>query len=132
MLYLIASSTDAELRKTYYQQMLDVYYDKFSGALKEAKLDPLKLYPRASFYSDLGVVGPACFIIANTAFWLASGLQEDGHVRSMRVWSTEEEKAMAVESYKCLIKALIDDFFTYGYLCECAKYGCSHQSTSCK
>lgn len=112
--------------------MLDVYYDKFSSALKEAKLDAIKLYPRASFYSDLEVVGPACIIIANTAFWLASGLQEHGHVRSMRVWSTAEEKAMAVKSYKCLIKALIDDFFTYGYLCECGKYGCSHRSTSCK
>lgn len=112
--------------------MLEVYYEIFSNALNQAKLEPRTLYPRTSLYSDLRVVGPACFIIANTALWLASGLQEDGHVRSKRVWNTEEEKAMAVESYKCLIKALIDDFTTYGYLCMCGKSECTHQSTSCK
>lgn len=112
--------------------MLQVYYDKFSIALNEANLEPSKLYPETSFHSDLRVVAPACFITANTALWLASGLQEDGHVRSMRIWNTQEEKAMAVENYKGLIKSLIDDFCTYGYLCMCGKSECMHQSTLCK
>lgn len=112
--------------------MLEVYYEKFSSALKEAKLDPKNFYPKQSFFSDLEAVGPACFIIANTALWLASGLQEDGHVRSVRVWNTEEEKAMAVESYKGLIKAIIDDFHIYGYICMCNHPGRMHPSTSCK
>lgn len=112
--------------------MLQVYYDKFCSAVNEASLEPKKLYSKSVFRSDLVVVAPACFIIANTALWLASGLQEEGHVRSMRVWNTEEEKAMAVESYKGLIKALIDDFCAYGFLCMCGKSECMHQSTSCK
>lgn len=112
--------------------MLDIYYDKFSSSLIEANLDPNKLYPQTSLYSDLQIVGPACFIIANTALWLASGLQEDGHVRSMRVWNTAKEKAMAIKSYKCLIKTLIDDFCSYGYLCMCGKSGCMHKPTSNK
>lgn len=112
--------------------MLQVYYNKFSSALKDANLEPQKVYPKPLFYLDLQHVGPACFIIANTALWLANGLQEDGHVRSKRVWNTEEEKTIAVESYKGLIKALIDDFYAYDYLCMCGKPECTHQSTSCK
>lgn len=101
--------------------------------MQEANLVPEKLYPKSLFYLDLHHVAPACFIIANTALWLASGLQKEGHVKSNNVWNTEEEKATAIKRYMGLIKAIIDDFYTYDYLCKCGKSDCRHRSTkSCK
>lgn len=116
MLYLIISSTDTNLRRSHYYQLLDIYYQTFEQLLKEVGLESQCLYSRQSFDQDLRVVWPACLITANTALWLSNGLQEEGHVRSKHVWSTREEKDIAVGRYKEIIKAIIDDFCDYGYL----------------
>ncbi|KAG6457551.1 uncharacterized protein LOC115448243 [Manduca sexta] len=115
-LYLIISSTDSHLRKDHYNNLLDTYYHSFDQMLKEASLNSANTYSRQMFDQDLELVWPACLITANTALWLSSGLQEEGHVRSKKVWSTPEEKERASNSYKQIIKAIIDDFSCYGYL----------------
>lgn len=84
--------------------------------LSKAGLNSEIEYSRVMFDSDLKVVGPACFIIANTALWLSNGLQKEGHVRSKNPWNTEEEEVEAVNRYKSAIIGIIEDFVGYGYL----------------
>ncbi|XP_013186075.2 uncharacterized protein LOC106131508 isoform X1 [Amyelois transitella] len=115
-LYLIISSTNSELRHQHYGELLTVYYEMFATVLKEAGLNPDFLYSKDMFYSDLKTVGPACFIVANTALWLSNGLQKEGHVRSKTPWNTKEEEIDAVNSYKLAIVGIIEDFIKYGYL----------------
>lgn len=115
-IYLIISSTNTELRQKYFHQLLDTYYQTFDKSLNEAGLDSQEMYSRQMFEKDSEVVAPACFIMANTALWLSNGLQEEGHVRSKQVWTTETEKERAVNKYKGIVKAMIDDLTSYGYL----------------
>lgn len=114
-LYLIISSTTTELRRKHYHQLLDIYYQAFDQNLKESGLNSRLLYSTQRFAKDLKIVAPACFITANTALWLSNGLQEEGHVRSKKVWTTTKEKEEAVEAYKSVIVSIIDDFYKYGY-----------------
>lgn len=115
-MYLIISSTSTILRNRYFLEILDIYYRTFESALKEAGLNSEEIYSRPMFDYDLKVVSPACLITANTALWLSNGLQQEGHVRSKLVWNTEEEKEIAVNKYKEIVKAIIDDLSYYGYL----------------
>lgn len=116
MLYLIVSSTSAALRKEHFSRMVDVYYQTFEQILKYANLNPENIYSKEMLEHDLKIVGPACLIVANTAIWLASGLQEEGHVRSKIVLKTEEGKLMAVAKYKNIISSIIDDLSDKNYL----------------
>lgn len=84
--------------------------------LSEATLISDKVYSREMFNNDLKIVWPACLITANTALWLSSGLQQEGHVRSKLVWNTSEEMERAVNNYKNKIKSIINDFCSYGFL----------------
>ncbi|XP_028025365.1 uncharacterized protein LOC114239395 [Bombyx mandarina] len=113
-LYLIISSTDTELRQKHFHKLLDTYFQTFDQMLSEATLD--KVYSREMFNNDLKIVWPACLITANTALWLSSGLQQEGHVRSKLVWNTSEEMERAVNNYKNKIKSIINDFCSYGFL----------------
>ncbi|KAI8437580.1 hypothetical protein MSG28_011864 [Choristoneura fumiferana] len=119
ILYLITSSTDSDLRHNHVGMLLDTYYKTFESYLRAAGKDAANIYPKESFESDLKVVGPAVFIVANTALWLSNGLQQQGHVRSKQILSTDEEKSNAVRKYTSLIKSIIDDYTSYGYLCAC-------------
>ncbi|VVD03612.1 unnamed protein product [Leptidea sinapis] len=62
-----------------YLKLLNIYYETFEEILNEAQLNVGTLYSREMFNEDLSSVAPACLIIANTAIWLSSGLQEEGH-----------------------------------------------------
>lgn len=115
VLFLILSSTDTYLRKNYFYNFLNIYYETFISVLKEVNIDTDK-YSRRNFDYDLTVVGPACFIIANTALWLSNGLQQEGHVRSKQVLTTEEEKLKAISLYTEIVVNLLDDLKSYGYL----------------
>lgn len=115
-LYLIISSTNAELRHKYYHLLLDTYYQTFDNTLKETGLNSQWMYSTQKFARDLKIVAPACFITANTALWLSNGLQEEGHVRSKKVLTTPEEKEGAVNAYKSVVGSIMDDFYKYGYL----------------
>ncbi|XP_052754017.1 uncharacterized protein LOC113520372 [Galleria mellonella] len=114
-LFFIITSTQSELRHKHYQELLDIYYQTFNKVLKEVGLDSHTLYSKKMLYDDLKIVAPACFIVANTALWLSNGLQQEGHVRSKNIWTTDEEKEMAVNKYKSVIKNILDDFVSYGY-----------------
>ncbi|KAJ0172212.1 hypothetical protein K1T71_012185 [Dendrolimus kikuchii] len=114
-LYLIISSTSTHLRQKHYYSLLDLYYQAFEQTLAEAGLVSHNVYSRELFNKDLNVIWPACFIMANTALWLSSGLQEEGHVRSKQILENEEDKNKAVTEYKTIIKVILDDFSTYGY-----------------
>lgn len=115
-LYLIISSTSTELRQNYYGQLLDTYYQTFDQMLRIGGLDAEQVYSRQMFDQDLKVVAPACVVTANCALWLSNGLQEEGHVRSKIVWSTQEEKEQALIKYRGIVKAIIDDCCKYGYM----------------
>ncbi|XP_050672443.1 uncharacterized protein LOC126970524 isoform X1 [Leptidea sinapis] len=116
VLYLIVSSTTSELRHRYYPQLLNIYYETFEEILNEAQLNVGTLYSRAMFNEDLSSVAPACLIIANTAIWLSSGLQEEGHVRSKVQLNTDFEKKMAAEHYEDRLTRIIEDLKSYEYL----------------
>ncbi|CAG4966166.1 unnamed protein product [Parnassius apollo] len=116
VLYLITCSTSSELRKECYSVLLDIYYKTLSEFLCMAKFDKVITYSNSQFYSDFKLVAPACFIMANTSFLLWHGLLEEGLVRSKQIWQTESEKAKAVDQYKSVIKGIIDDYQSYGYL----------------
>lgn len=114
-LYLIITSSDTELRRRHFPNLLQVYYETFEKFLKEAGLSK-EVYSRNDFEYDLKVITPACLIVANTALWLSNGLQEEGHVRSKKIPKTPQEKAEFAENYKVVIKNIIDDLKDYGYL----------------
>ncbi|KAL4702698.1 hypothetical protein ACJJTC_011563 [Scirpophaga incertulas] len=116
ILYLITSSVDSDLRRIHFTDLLNIYYDKFSEILRNVGMKSSVVYPRQKFESDLKTVSPACFIIANTAFWLSNGLQQEGHVRSKLVLTTPEEKEAAANKYRKVIKDIIEDYVGYGYL----------------
>ncbi|KAJ8709200.1 hypothetical protein PYW07_009026 [Mythimna separata] len=116
VMYLIISSTNTKLRNKYLHQLLDIYFRTFEMILKELGLESKEIYSRQMFDKDLKVVSPACVIAANTALWLSNGLQEVGHVRSKNVLNTKEEKAMALDTYKGIVKAIMDDLSRFGYL----------------
>ncbi|XP_041983104.1 uncharacterized protein LOC121736113 [Aricia agestis] len=113
LLYLIVSSTDTELRRTHFHDLINIYYDTLTDSLNTLSVSVK--YGRTLLDEDLKVVSPACFIVANTAIWLSSGLQEEGHVRSKIQWTTEDEKRTAVNSYKNIISNLMEDLTSYGY-----------------
>ncbi|XP_063832599.1 uncharacterized protein LOC135081744 [Ostrinia nubilalis] len=115
-LFLITTSTNSHLRKKHYYELLDLYYNTFDQILRDANLVPQQVYSRQMFDQDLKTVGPACFIIANTALWLSNGLQEVGHVRSKQVFESHEEKEEAVNRYRSIIQSIIEDYRSYGYL----------------
>lgn len=114
-LYLIISSTNRQLRENHFHSLLDLYYQMFEKILTESGLSAKNAYSREMFEKDLRIVWPACLIVANTALWLSSGLQEQGHVKSKHILKTQEEKDEAVIQYKMIIKAIIDDLSTFGY-----------------
>ncbi|CAH2095357.1 unnamed protein product [Euphydryas editha] len=116
VLYLIVSSTTTVLRKDYFKQLLDIYYQSFEETLTQENLKPNDVYSRDMFQYDLQIVGPACLIVANTAIWLSSGLQQEGHVRSKIIPITDAEKIEAVRKYTNIITSIIDDLKNYGYL----------------
>ncbi|XP_039759951.1 uncharacterized protein LOC120633699 [Pararge aegeria] len=116
VLYLIMSSTCSSLRKKHFKHLLDVYYETFEQALNQANLNSKEIYSRAVLEDDLVIVGPTCLIMANTAIWLASGLQEEGHVKSKIVLSTDAEKSKAVAQYKNIISGIIDYLLDNNYL----------------
>ncbi|CAB3233417.1 unnamed protein product [Arctia plantaginis] len=115
-LYLILSSTNTDVRRKHYYQLLDIYYDTFQEMLKEGGLESEQVYSRQMLDHDLKVIAPACVITANCALWLSSGLQEEGHVRSKITWSTPEEKDKAVNKYRQIVRSIIDDCCNYGYI----------------
>ncbi|KAM3961193.1 uncharacterized protein ACR2FA_004746 [Aphomia sociella] len=116
ILFLITTSTNSELRHKYYNELLDIYYKTFDQTLKEVGLESHLLYSRQMFEEDLKIVGPGCFIVANTALWLSSGLQQEGHVRSKNILKTNEDRERALNKYKTVIKNILDDYINYGYL----------------
>ncbi|XP_014364282.2 uncharacterized protein LOC106715496 [Papilio machaon] len=116
VLYLITSSADSKLRQEHFSSLIDIYHSTLLEFVKDANIK--NVYSHRQLDQDLKIVGPACFIVANTALWLSSGLQQEGHVRSKKVLQTESEIAMAVDNYKAIIKEILDDFIVYGYLPE--------------
>ncbi|KAI5633397.1 ecdysteroid kinase domain-containing protein [Phthorimaea operculella] len=116
VLYLITSSTDAATRREHFSNFINIYYTQLDNNLTQAGLESHNVYSKESFRNDLKTVAPACAIVANTALWLASGCQQEGHVRSKRVLDTEEERKAAIESYRIIIKDIVDDFVSYGYI----------------
>lgn len=96
--------------------MLDIYYRTFSHTLKQANSLAEEIYTRQQLDEDLKTVAPGCLVVANTAMWLACGLQQDGHVRSKVLLKAVQEKEKAIEKYKNIIKCIFDDFFSYGYI----------------
>ncbi|XP_047511664.1 uncharacterized protein LOC125054042 [Pieris napi] len=116
VLYLIISSSGQDLRNQHYKQLLDTYYQTLSENLLEAKIPVNKIYSRQMFDADLIAVAPACLVIANTAIWLSSGCQQDGHVKSKIVLETEEDIQKAICLYKNRMTAILDDLISYGYL----------------
>ncbi|XP_050672445.1 uncharacterized protein LOC126970524 isoform X3 [Leptidea sinapis] len=99
-----------------YLKLLNIYYETFEEILNEAQLNVGTLYSREMFNEDLSSVAPACLIIANTAIWLSSGLQEEGHVRSKVQLNTDFEKKMAAEHYEDRLTRIIEDLKSYEYL----------------
>ncbi|XP_052744305.1 uncharacterized protein LOC112047363 isoform X2 [Bicyclus anynana] len=116
VLFLIITSTTSCLRKKHFKHLLDVYYETFQLTLKYANMNSEEIYSREMLDYDLGIVGPSCFIVANTAMWLASGLQEEGHVRSKIVLNTDAERTEAVIKYKNIISGIIDDLSDNNYI----------------
>lgn len=115
MLYLIISSSEEQLRRQHYNQLLDTYYQILQGILLEAKI-PKDIYSREMFNGDLHTVAPACLIVANTAIWLSSGLQQEGHVKSKIILKTEEDRQKAINLYKSRISSIFDNLKSFGYL----------------
>ncbi|KAJ2954776.1 hypothetical protein O0L34_g3080 [Tuta absoluta] len=116
VMYLITTSTDATARRECFSNYINIYYKQLDKLLIQAGLVSNNVYSREALQSDLKTVAPACAIVANTALWLASGCQQEGHVRSKRVLHTEEERKAAIGSYRIIIKDVIDDFISYGYI----------------
>ncbi|XP_034835821.1 uncharacterized protein [Maniola hyperantus] len=116
VLYLIITSTTSSLRKEHFRYFLDTYHQTFEQTLEYANLNSEGIYSREMLEYDLKIVGPACLTVANTAIWLASGLQEEGHVKSKIVFNTEAEKSKAVTQYKDIISGIIKDLSDYKYL----------------
>lgn len=116
VLYLIASSANSQLRQEHFASLIQVYHSTLLEFFKDANID--NVYNQRQLGKDLKVVGPACFIVANTALWLSSGLQQEGHVRSKKVLQTDSEIAIAGDNYKIIIKGILDDFISYGYMPE--------------
>ncbi|XP_038207494.1 uncharacterized protein LOC119829165 [Zerene cesonia] len=115
ILYLIITATTSHFRRQHFKQLLDTYFQTLEEILREANVSSIT-YSRQMFEEDLRIVGPACFCIANTAIWLSSGLQQEGHVRSKIILDTEQKRELATNQYKTRIKNIIDDLNTYGYL----------------
>ncbi|XP_013166085.1 PREDICTED: uncharacterized protein LOC106116700 isoform X1 [Papilio xuthus] len=116
VLYLITSSANSKLRQKHFVSLIEIYYSTLLEFFKDANFE--NVYSHRQLEKDLKTVGPACFIVANTALWLSSGLQQEGHVRSKKILQSEFEIAMAVDNYKAIIKGILDDFIGYGYLPE--------------
>ncbi|CAG4959806.1 unnamed protein product [Colias eurytheme] len=114
VLYLIITGSTSQFRSQHFKQLLDTYFQTLEEILLEANVP--NGYSRQLFEEDLKTVGPACFCIANTAIWLSSGLQQEGHVRSKIVLETEQDKETAVKVYKNRVKDIIDDLNSYGFL----------------
>ncbi|XP_046970160.1 uncharacterized protein LOC124537376 [Vanessa cardui] len=53
LIYFIALGTDEEFRKQYYDKLVEHYYTKLEEALKRFNVNPLEVYPRTKFNSDL-------------------------------------------------------------------------------
>ncbi|CAH0596351.1 unnamed protein product [Chrysodeixis includens] len=115
-MYLIISSTSTELRQKHLPQLLDTYYQTFDQILVAGGLESQSVYTRQMLDKDLKTVSPACLITANTAMWLYNGLQEEGHVRSKQILNTPEERLRAANKYIGIVKGIIDDFSSHGYL----------------
>lgn len=95
---------------------MDTYYQTLEETLLLCDVEPKKVYSKDMLLYDLKIVGPACLIVANTAIWLSSGLQQEGHVRSKIILTTEEEKQQAENKYREIVSGIIDDLSSYGYL----------------
>lgn len=116
VLYLIITSTETVLRKDNYNKLINTYYNTLDETLQLGGLNTETVYSFDEFQFDLKAVAPTCLIVANTAMWLSNGLQLEGHVRSKQQWTTEEDRNKAVNKYKNIVQAIIDDFYKYGYM----------------
>lgn len=120
-MFFLTTSTNTSLRgnpKGTFHKLLEIYYKKFSDVICASGLDSAKVYSRKMFDTDIKVVAPGSFIIANTALWLSSGLQQEGHVRSKQVFNSNLEKEEAASRYRQIIKDIINDYISYGYFCS--------------
>ncbi|XP_050352662.1 uncharacterized protein LOC126774998 [Nymphalis io] len=66
LIYFIILGSDEEFRKQYYDKLLDHYYTNLEEALKRFAVDPLEVYPRTKFNSDLKTMMPYAVLIGVT------------------------------------------------------------------
>lgn len=112
VLFLLMTSTTTQIRHNL-TQITEVYYENFNLMFRDAGLKTV--YSLEDFYHDLKVCAYASFVIANTAIWLSSGMQQEGHVRSKIICKTEDDVMQATTLYKNRITEVLDDFCKFGY-----------------
>lgn len=108
------TSTDSTVRSKC-DDLVNVYYTSFSTLFNNVNMNAKDVYSKEEFLNDLKICAPSAFIVANTAIWLSSGMQQEGHVRSRIVCNSEEDKIVAANTYKSRITSVLDDFFAIGY-----------------
>ncbi|CAG9564328.1 unnamed protein product [Danaus chrysippus] len=84
LLYFIFLGSDEHFRRLYYDKLINHYYTSLEEALKRLDVDPVEVYPRENFESDLKESLP--FVIVTALSALPNVLAD---VETVQKWNSE-------------------------------------------
>nr|XP_032520001.1 uncharacterized protein LOC116772075 [Danaus plexippus plexippus] len=116
LFYIIFLGSDEHFRRLYYDKLVNHYYTSLEEALKRLAVDPVEVYPRESFESDLKESLPFVVLTALTA--LPSVLVD---VESVQRWNCTFDvesymKPKYSDLYKERLRGIINDLVTWNVI----------------
>nr|XP_032519998.1 uncharacterized protein LOC116772074 [Danaus plexippus plexippus]XP_032519999.1 uncharacterized protein LOC116772074 [Danaus plexippus plexippus] len=116
LFYIIFLGSDEHFRRLYYDKLVNHYYTSLEEALKRLAVDPVEVYPRESFESDLKESLPFVVLTALTA--LPSVLVD---VESVQKWNCNFDvesymKPKYSDLYKERLRGIINDLVTWNVI----------------
>ncbi|CAG9564335.1 unnamed protein product [Danaus chrysippus] len=116
LFYIIFMGSDEEFRRLYYDKLINHYYTSLEEALKRLAVDPVEVYPRESFESDMKELLPYVMLTAVTALPMVVVDYE-----SAPKWDSDEAdfSTLIVEPgllYKQRFRGIVDDLVRWGVI----------------
>ncbi|CAG9564330.1 unnamed protein product [Danaus chrysippus] len=85
LFYFIFTGSDEHFRRLYYNKLINHYYTSLEEALKRLAVDPVEVYPRENFESDMKQLLP--YVVQTAVVTLPMVVVE---AESMQKWDTED------------------------------------------
>ncbi|CAG9564331.1 unnamed protein product [Danaus chrysippus] len=114
--YIIFLGSDEHFRSLYYDKLINHYYTSLEEALKRLAVDPVEVYPRENFESDLKESLP--FVVLTALAALPNVLADVGSVQKTNCKFDVKDfiKPKFSDLYKERLRGIISDFVSWNVI----------------